>query len=374
MAAVGEVVWALPTGGSACPPARAPDGTLVFGSSDGNLYAANPDGLVKWTFTFGGASCSPPSIDSDGSVYFSAAVSRYPATVTNAIFALNSNGQLRWRILSGAGEVSGLAIGADRTVYVASGDYYSEGLRCVKAISPQGSNLWNFANGRNFFSTPAIGADGTIYVGTVEGILEALRPDGTLLWECYTGDGYLTTPVIDSNGVLFTAGASFHAINTDGQQRWSYALQYGADSGPSCLDPAGVLHAQADYTYYRMNADGSQVQKFSVPSSMSTLRPVLRDAAGTIYAMAYGTEGGRVVALSSAGPEQWHYGGYDISFSDAVLDGNNLLYVPGSDGKLYALRTAAGLDNSAWPHPLHDPQHTGQGRSGPAGTPPLPPA
>src|SRR5207247_10504470 len=61
----------------------------------------------------------------------------------------------------------------------------------------------------------------------------------------------------------------------------------------------------------------------------------------------------------TAGVKQWEFSLFGVSFGNPTLGTNNLLYVPGSDG-LYAMRTASGLDNSAWPHPLHDAQHTGR--------------
>jgi outer membrane protein assembly factor BamB len=341
---IGEAVWIFQTGGSVSSPAIAPDGTVIFGSTDGNLYAAYPDGLPKWTFTYGGASCSPPSVAADGTVYFGAAVSRYPKPVTNGIFAVSSTGQLLWRRIMDSSMVSGVAIGANGTLYVTTDDFYSPDTLFVQALSPEGSNVWRFANGRRFVSTPAIGADGTIYAGTSDGMLEAIRPNGTLLWEFNSGDGYLKTPVINANGVLFTAGASFHAINPDGQRLWSYALQYGADSGPSCLDPANVIFAQGDYTYCRVNSDGSSFQKFVLPASPDrTLSRVVRDANGTIYVSVYSGVysdmlTGKIYALTAGGVKQWEYSLYQVAFGGATLGTGNVLYVPGSDTQ--ALRLA----------------------------------
>ncbi len=213
-------------------------------------------------------------------------------------------------------------------------------------------------------ATPSIGADGTIYAGATDGHMVALRPDGTLLWECNTADGYLKTPVIGSNGVLFTAGASFHAINTDGQLLWSRAMQYGADGGPSCIDVGGGVLAQGDYTYYRLDPNGSSASKCVLPGTYDrTLQPVVSDGQQTVYVSVYSgvfsdSLTGIIYALSAGGVKQWDFRLLQVTFGRATLGTNNLLYVPASDGKLYALRTAAGLGESAWPHPLHDSQHT----------------
>ena len=48
----GSLRWAFPTGNdiSLTSPALAADGTVYVGSLDGNLYAVNGDGTLKWNF------------------------------------------------------------------------------------------------------------------------------------------------------------------------------------------------------------------------------------------------------------------------------------------------------------------------------------
>ncbi|HEX5223273.1 MAG TPA: PQQ-binding-like beta-propeller repeat protein [Verrucomicrobiae bacterium] len=372
VAVAGQPVWIYPTEGSASTPAIGLDGAVVFCSSDGNLYAVDPNGQAKWKFPFGGASFSVPSIAHDGTIYFSAAISRYPKPETNAIFAVTAAGQLRWRVLTESPLKSGIAIGSDGTLYTATGNNFSPQMSGIRALTPQGSNLWTFANGRNFTTTPLLGADGTIYASSSDGRLHALSPAGTLLWVCENAG---TPRVIGGNGEVFTEDASFHAVNPDGQKLWDYALQYGADFGPSCLDSAGVVYAQGDYTYYRFGANGAGVTRFTLPESLDrTLAPVARDAAGTVYASVYhgvysDALTGKIYAMSAAGAKQWEYSLLRVSFGGATLVTNNTLYVPGSDG-MYALRTAAGPDTSAWPHALHDAQCTARADQ----LPPIPPA
>src|SRR6185295_4606521 len=141
-----------------------------------------------------------------------------------------------------------------------------------------------FANTRSFINTPAVGVDGTIYAGTQEGYLHALRPDGTLLWAFNSGDGYLKTPVIGANGAIFFAGGNFHAVNPDGQRLWTIPTALGADSGPSFISPQGLIYAQADYTYFVLNAASGVAQKSALPVASDNMRThVARDANGSLY-------------------------------------------------------------------------------------------
>ena len=68
----GEVAlkWKYTTGGGVySSPAIGSDGTIYVGSSDGDLYAINPDGTLKWKYETGYMVCSSPAIGSDGTIY-----------------------------------------------------------------------------------------------------------------------------------------------------------------------------------------------------------------------------------------------------------------------------------------------------------------
>ena len=58
--------WKFKTKGAIkSSPAIAPDGTIIFGCADGNIYALNPDGSLKWKTPIGVIERSSPAIDSD---------------------------------------------------------------------------------------------------------------------------------------------------------------------------------------------------------------------------------------------------------------------------------------------------------------------
>jgi len=65
-----ELKWSFTTGGYIrSSPAIVVDGTIYVGSSDGKLYAMNPDGSEKWSFTTGNSVQSSPAIGADGTIY-----------------------------------------------------------------------------------------------------------------------------------------------------------------------------------------------------------------------------------------------------------------------------------------------------------------
>ena len=117
-------------------PAIAQDGTRIFvGSWSGKLYAIDPFGQLKWTFTTGNALVSP-------------------------IIAPNGN------IIVGS---------MDKSVY---------------ALDQLGNKLWSYATPAAVSYFPAIAPDGTIYIGprgsfgayTDNSLFYALNSNGTLKW------------------------------------------------------------------------------------------------------------------------------------------------------------------------------------------------
>ena len=78
-----------------CTPAVGKDGTVVFGSYNGFVYAVNPDCKLKWSFKTNNWVESSPAIDGDGTVYIGSSDGK--------LYAINadgtSNGHFKQRTL-----------------------------------------------------------------------------------------------------------------------------------------------------------------------------------------------------------------------------------------------------------------------------------
>ena len=165
----GTQVWHFDTGGTHddfvnSSPCIASDGTIYVGCKNGNFYALNPDGTLKWLFnteqTFAFES---PSISKDGSDIYITTRDRDKSTIT--LFDIDTTGQMVWR--------------------------------------------YDLPKGGTVLTSPAISPDGnTIYI-TAASALHALNTDGQLQW---TFDAYpnVGIPVIDNDGnIYFNSGYSF---------------------------------------------------------------------------------------------------------------------------------------------------------------------
>ena len=96
----------------ALSPAVASDGTVYFGSDDGNLYALNPEGRLKWKYSDGAAVHTTPAITKNGNIYFGSG---------NNLECVDANGKLKWKFVTG-GQVFSPTIGDDGTIYFQNGE------------------------------------------------------------------------------------------------------------------------------------------------------------------------------------------------------------------------------------------------------------
>ncbi len=168
---------------STSSPVIGADGTIYVGSNDSNLYAINPDGTTKWTFSTGSEVDSTPAIGADGTIYF--------GSFDRNFYALTDGGQgtvtEKWAYQAEAGIGSSPTIGANGTIYF--GD--QAGVFYALADNHTSATLkWAFAPRINaIVSAPAISADGsTVYVGSQAANLYAVNTaDGSEKWRFFGG-------------------------------------------------------------------------------------------------------------------------------------------------------------------------------------------
>lgn len=132
-----------------------------MGCDDGNLYAVNPNGLLKWTFTTDFSIISSPAIGKYGTIYIGGE--------DGNLYAVNPNGSRKWRYITGDAIDSSPAIGYDGTIYFGSDKIY--------ALTPNGSKKWTYTTQDWVTSSPAIGSDGTLYIGSYDYNLYAIQTD-----------------------------------------------------------------------------------------------------------------------------------------------------------------------------------------------------
>ena len=145
-------------------PSIGPDGTvyiLRYGPC-GYLMAINmTTGKPKWSYPSGWgieeSFYGAPAISSDGTIYFISA---------SKIYAVNPDGTLKWTYSTGGAataEATSTTIGSDGTIYFGS----STGIYAITDKGTKGLLKWSYATGQ-ICGTPIIDSDGTLYIGSMD--------------------------------------------------------------------------------------------------------------------------------------------------------------------------------------------------------------
>ncbi len=316
-------------------PTLGTDGTIYSTTGDNNLYAVNPDGTLKWTYTAASPLDASPAIGADGTIYASSVGVLAGNDSHGYLYAVNPDGTLKWTFQTGFEVESSPAVAADGTIYV----YCDDGK--LYAINPDGTPKWVLAegfDGTNERSSPAIGADGTIYFESADGNTYAVNTNGSLKWSFPASDGE-SSPAVGADGTVYVGSsfltfcpychdvAALFAINPDGSLKWFYlnpnywvlsspaigidgSIYFGDGLSLNALTPDGRLKWEVftnqdqgfggavisspaigadgavyvganDNTIYAVNPDGSIKWKFAVGAYIESSPSIGAD--GTIY-------------------------------------------------------------------------------------------
>lgn len=193
------------------PPVMGPDRTLIVASTDGRVYALEPDGRVRWM--------SPVNV---GSISVGMAlVERKFATLLPDGSTLERMAMVLY-IVSNTGHL-----------YALSGE--------------DGTSLWTEPLTGPLRSGPVVGPDGTVYVGTSTGLM-AFREDtnedrfSRLLWIYPAED--VGTPVIDANqNIFFVSGRRLVGIHPNNTPLWTQSFDLrGQADGPLTIGRDGRIY------------------------------------------------------------------------------------------------------------------------------------
>jgi outer membrane protein assembly factor BamB len=142
------------------------DGSVYFGSGDGNVYALDANtGAVRWKFHTGNVVHASPAI---------AAGTLYVGSWDSYFYALDTaRGQLRWRFKTGEDPATSNQVGIQSSAVVADGVVYfgcrDSHLYALDAAS--GVKRWSFSTrGSWVISSPAV-RDGKVYFATSDSSL-----------------------------------------------------------------------------------------------------------------------------------------------------------------------------------------------------------
>ncbi|MBN1139776.1 MAG: PQQ-binding-like beta-propeller repeat protein [Anaerolineae bacterium] len=260
-----------------------------------------------------------------------------------------------------------------------------------------GAVRWTFplnpAPFTNGVPSPIVGRDGTIYAGNALGILYAINPDGTEKWHYQAGGAINAGPILTTDGTLYFRAEDgyLYAVDRFGDFRWRAPMElFPGTAGPTpgqspfsnsprvTSDGTVLALAAIDmgdgfsiYNGYRPTGERIWAEQAAGFGSAGT--PAIADdgavyfsywngtlntgfdlgapslgspAIGSNDAIVVGTINGRLLSISPAMAEEWHYDVAgtinDINSSPAVGEDNSV-YFGVTDNNVYALNSNGTL-------------------------------
>jgi len=228
-------------------------GNIYVGTLGGQtLYAVTKDGDLKWALKVDGQIDSSPAIGSDGTVYFTAK--------DLSLYAAEPNGTLKWKYTVNVSETTSISspvLAKDNTAYFTATRYEgTPGLEFLYAINPNGNLKWRFETMGKKSTMPALSKDGTVVFGTTilnytedrsltigEAYAQGVNPDGTEKWLFKVrDDDFLGAPVIDAEGNIYLSTPDWYmlCLAKSGTMRWRAKI-----GGLTSIGPEGSIYVAA---------------------------------------------------------------------------------------------------------------------------------
>jgi outer membrane protein assembly factor BamB len=182
-------------------------------------------------------------------------------------------------------------------------------------------------------SSPAIDSDGTIYVGSEDFKLYAINSDGSEKWNYAVAGGIPSSPTIGYDGTIYFGSYDnkLYAINPNGTEKWSFITGSLVYSSPTIGSNGTIYIGSYDGKLYAINPDGTEKWSFITGSNVKS-SPVI-NIDGTIY---IGSHDGKLYAINQDGSEKWNFTTGSNVFSSPAIASDGTIYVGSQDHNVYA--------------------------------------
>ena len=318
----GDFKWRFRCKNRICSsPVTGPDGTIYFGSNDGNVYALTSKGREKWVFSTQDAVYATPLVIPEKGIFVGSEDKNF--------YGIDFYGNVMWKFQMGDSIYSSAVAGRDGVIYVGCNDGY------LYSILPNGKENWKFRIGSPIYSSPALNPMGTvIYVGSWDNYLYALNNKGRMEWQYKTEGIVDSSPAVDSAGdIYFGSYDNFlYALDPQGREKWKFKTGDKIYSSPAIDSDNGIIVGSYDNFIYCVSFSGNVKwrarAKYWIRSS-----PAI-DGGGNIYV---GSDDFSVYCLRNTGKQRWKFRtNASIESSPCILPDGTVLF-GSNDGWLYAI-------------------------------------
>jgi outer membrane protein assembly factor BamB len=249
----GANIWGFTVNGSVLSSPAVANGSVYFGTGNGNMYAvAEHTGNVEWIYQLSTSAIVSSPVVANGIIFV--------GSTDGHIYALNqTTGAPIWQVSTGGPVISSPAV-ADGRVFCGSYDG-----RIYAAYELNGTPLWSYLTSGPIRSTPAV-AWGRVLVGSSDGKIYALDENaGTPFWNFPTLGPVWSSPAADEAKGMVVAGSNdgnIYALDPfSGLMRWSHPLGTPIDDSSPAISGNGLVYVGAGIGYLSClnETTGSQV-------------------------------------------------------------------------------------------------------------------
>lgn len=334
------------------------DGTIYATNSNQILYAISPEGQLKWQVKSSEYDMSAPSVDANGTIYYS---TFFPG----ALCSVSSEGEsLKCLSTSEAGAPA--AIDNQQNIY------WATMLGGISSYAPNNSFRWRTSLDGWGDVGATISDDGNLYAIAYnandngdESKVYSISKTGEINWSSHFNYRIVDRPVIDENGHLYFAGnkgsirqGTLISVDADGKTRWIKPLFDEVRFSPT-IDTSGRIIISTDNKVRAYSASGSTIWSTNTSGIENTAPTIASD--GTIYV---GSSTGILYAIKPNGLQKFTYSVEGAIKAAPTIDDNGTLYFGTNKGFLYALNTDSGpLANTPCPKRFCDLNNTSRSTS-----------
>lgn len=284
------------------------------------------------------------------SVYKNTAIT---ANTNGEVYALNNKGKLKWKYKTD-GKIYSTPTVSEDVVVVGSSDNY---IYCLSAKN--GQLIWKYKTNKAVLATPTI-TKNTVFIGSSDGVFRALNlKNGALVWEFNQVKNFVVTkPLFYQEKLFFGSwGNEFYALDAaTGKQvwKWTNGSTNRMFSPAACYPVAAngkVFIVAPDRYMTALDANtGQQLWRKTIKENRVRESMGISIDSSLVYAK---TMDGKVFGVSTTAKD------FDITWESslqmpyelaptAIVEKNNLVFIPSNSGLVSALDRKSG--NVVWQH------------------------
>ena len=251
----GSLKWKYQVGGALhFGPTIGPDGTIYQGAWDKYFYAINSNGSLKWRYLTAGNVSYPPSIlncaqASVGQLIILGGGDAHNNGFDGNIYAFDTSGNLKWKYDTGKLRVGSPAITSDGLIYAPAAP-------TLYVFDSNGTLQWTLGDTQTSYTgiiTPAVSSSGLLYTSTSAGKVFGIDSlSRSVSWTFTVPDvaadmGIPTFPVVDKVGTVYFGNRNhyMYAVDSSGNLVFKYLTGDGmAEAAPTLVN--GILFISSD--------------------------------------------------------------------------------------------------------------------------------